>query len=722
MMKKLTRELALALAQCMVSATALAAEATLYEAQKDGSGYRNIRCWAAAGDTLYFLAKDRFYRWTEDMETAELIPANLRDSRFVDVDDGSVTPVSALFADEKGQLYGLYHVSGQVFAFDVTEEGVTCTDVAKITGVQELIFSNNSVYATPRAAAMIGDKLLWLGNDAELLVIDLKADAAKRCAVRGIRSMTPYKDGKVLLVRGTWPYTVYSYDPVTDRMAQLCQLPHTYSMEISYHAGLDLIVYQNKTRIMGIRPGEEPQQIGYIPQTGSSDHVVIGDSFVWISGEQAVARSITEGFAPERYVTLLDASITSAFTQHHPDVPYYFVSKNDLDGNYRDVLTSKEQTIDLVNFYCNTNQEHFYEMAEAGLLMDLSGSEKIAAYVADLYPPFRDAVTKDGAIYGVPVFAYGYDGWFVNKKVMQEMGLTAEDIPTSLTELCAFATRWNTEWAERYPQFTLIDLTEEYRMRMLEIMMDMWVVYCQKNGMPVDYDSPIFRELLAALESMQVDKLNANQRQTDTENREYKQALLWTGGRTVGNWAGYMEAESDRIFIPMTLTPETEYAAAVTEMNVWAVNAAAQNPEDAIEIVESVFDEMDVRYEHVLRMSCTEPVERSYFAVQVANTEAEIARLEAMKAESVNPEAMNALLAEQYAELATWYTTAQRYDIAPSAIQNYVEVIAPAMVVRRSDASTHSEFRVADEEMSAYLTGKVDADGFIKALNELSTK
>lgn len=91
-------------------------------------------------------------------------------------------------------------------------------------------------------------------------------------------------------------------------------------------------------------------------------------------------------------------------------------------------------------------------------------------------------MTQDGAVYGIPTYADSYNGWFINKEVMQAMGLTEADIPTSLTELCTFATRWNNEFVDKYPQYTLLNNTEEYRSRFLEEMLDAWVNRCQSQG------------------------------------------------------------------------------------------------------------------------------------------------------------------------------------------------------------------------------------------------
>ena len=351
--------------------------------------------------------------------------------------------------------------------------------------------------------------------------------------------------------------------------------------------------------------------------------------------------------------------------------------------------------------------------------MDLSGYAPIKDYADKLHPAYQTLVTRDSGVYGVPVYANSYNGWYINKEVMNAMGLTAADIPTDLVSMVAFAQKWNDEWAEKYPHFTLLNNTTEYRHRFLEAMMTEWAEYCLYKGQELKYDDPIFQEMLSALETTNFAKINAALAQTNPEISEYKQALIWTGCKDVGNFASYMEESSDRIFIPLTMTKDTPYTAAVEHVDVWVVNANSKNADEAAALLAAQIDVIDNVHAYVLRTDKTEPVFESNYDQAIAKMEEELTSLEAKVEEAVDKETILSQIEKLKRSIEQ--TKADRmYLIYPSAIKNYVEVIAPASVVVTGDY-THSNNGYASAViacMEDFKTGKCTAEEFITRMNE----
>ncbi len=729
MMKRLTRMLALLLAMCLTSGVALADAVLLPEPEKDA--YRSLHWKAVTEDAVYLVTQltgnSQLWRWTQDMPQAEPIKSNLINANYIDVNDGTHKPLSALLTGDDGKLYGFDHLSSTLYTIRLTEDGVAYEDALWLTTVAPMLYDadNLQTYSTPMDATVTNGKLVWLTSAGDVLVYDMETGVGKRCILDGVNAMCGYRDGKVLLMQQKYrgpaakvKVSLYAFDPVTDEVTLMGWREVEERWKgVAYHKGWDMVVYQDGTRIMGwqLGSGKLPEQLGFIPDTRQMRHTLLGDTLIWSDYETALARDLRRGFTTEHHLALLEGAqsdIPAAFMADHPDVPWYLESKNDLDGDWLDVLQNEDLAIDLVKLTITPTANDFRQLTEAGALLDLSGSEAVKAYVDDLYPAFREAVTVDGGIYGVPVLALGNSGWFVNRKVMEEMGLTIEDIPTSLTELCAFASRWSSEWVNTYPQYTLLDDTEDYRERFLLVAVDMWNNLCQKEGRQTDFDDPVFREAIAAIDGLDIQALNDNLQITDPEQSDYKQCLIWTDQRDVGNWGSYMEETSHRIFLPMTLTPGTPYVAAVTELTVWAVNASCKEAALAEEFLADCIAEMTGAPAYTLLSTMTELTKIEWVAEAIADLNAQIGELTAQRDQSVNPEAVDTQISALQLEIDLLSQPGQLYSFAPSTLQNYIEVVMPAMVIPRA-------IQPAKAVVDDYLVGRTDADAFIYALNAL---
>lgn len=438
-------------------------------------------------------------------------------------------------------------------------------------------------------------------------------------------------------------------------------------------------------------------------------------SLIYLYGEKVAARSIQKGYQTAQSLLIMNGNMDDAgpaFSEKYPDVPYYYEYPGVAD--YTRFLTRGEDAPDLI---CLAVEE-YDALVQADLLLDLSVYPELKAYVDALYPVYKNLVMENGAIRGVPVSASSYTGWFINKKVMTDMGLTAEEIPASLTEMCAFATKWNEEYAEKYPHYTLLNNTTNYRERLLEAILISWTDYCQYAGKELTFDDPILREALSALEAASLDKLDEALKQTNPEVSEYKQALIWTGIKTVGNWETYMEDCSDRIFIPLTLTEDTPYTAAVKSVSVWAVNANSQNADYAAAMLAEKIAVMDDMHAYVLRADKTEPVkEQDYDGIMESEMNA-LAALEARLEDSVNRATIEKRIAEKKDYIENQLEPAL-YVIMPSALENYRSVIAPASFIDRPDKVTTGTDAQVSGCISRYLQGTYTMDEFIKRLNEL---
>lgn len=153
-------------------------------------------------------------------------------------------------------------------------------------------------------------------------------------------------------------------------------------------------------------------------------------------------------------------------------------------------------------------------LAEAGLLMDLSGDSTLAQWAADLHAPIRRAVSRDDQVLAVPTFLFGAVMQMTmvtatqprqgNKDLLGPLGLTQADAPTTFEELCAMAQRYAALPKEirKGRTFQYDATTGNPKAYFLAYLIELYTAqYSDKQGYVV-YDTPTFRQALADLEKM----------------------------------------------------------------------------------------------------------------------------------------------------------------------------------------------------------------------------
>lgn len=744
--RMLAAMLAMGLCLCLLAAPASAVNGNVLP--KD-SEYRNIRSMVTVGETVYILhttgVEAQLDCWTAGMTNAKTLASGLvfaemfssvaeceaaiptlSTDKYADAEHA----LSTIFPDGE-KLYGYNSITRKIFEIVVKEDGLEYRDVAALNELGVPVQS-----ADPIDVIRMGKWLAWHEVDKKsvpranrLLLFNLETGTVKQAVIDGLQIVSAYKDD-LLLAIGTNPmdrdqYQILTYAPETDKLTTLGELPQgTLPNDAQYNKELDLLVYQDGTWLRGWHPETGSELLGYIPIVRASDITVTADSFVYVDNATVEARSLQKSYQPEHSLQVMDGSFGDAarnLARKYPDVPVFYSSSNQVTvgngGQDKAAILRWQDGPDLLG--TRVDDTDFHSLVDEGLLLDLSGYPELMEYINALYPLYRDFVSKDGGVYGIPWMATSYNGWFINKKVMQDMGLTAEDIPTNLVELCAFAQKWNDEYVEKYPHYTLLDNTTDYRRRLLEAILELWSDHCQAEGKDIDLDDPLLKEALAALDAVNLDKLTAGQNETNPEISDYKQALIWTGCKTVGNWATYMEDFSDRIFIPMTLTKDTPYACAVETLGLWTVNAATKNADYAAALLAEAIKEQNYSYAYALRSDKTEPLVSEDYAWIVAREQQELAELEAKVEESVNKATILKRIEDQKQYMETELLR-NAYIVTDSAVKNYVEVILPACFIDQADGFANP---VQEAEgmglISRYVQKTLTVEEFIIRMSEV---
>ena len=771
MKRFLLRGAALMLILCLMMPTALAVDATILrvdtEEEEANGFYTMIRDLAVVGDTVYLYGSmtDNTYateilRWKPGMESAEPYISGLLFTRFFDkLDEAKVNVedremdvdvehgVTKMFTDGE-RLLGLNHLNGKIFAITEKDGKPVFEDIVTLKDMTALYHQSEdyAYFISPESVICVSGKVLWQYSDWNdqtgenvrgVMAFDLKDGSVVKTSPENIISIVAYKDGKALMLsrsdENAWdeikqayrPMDMLSYDPATDKAKKIGEFSYQQWRPdyLLYSEAMDALVYNVDTRVMGLFNNlKEEKQVGYVPLSYASCCAILNDSLV-ISGNRdsgVIARTLSKDFKTDEYVNVLDGYMdkaSRAFAEDYPQIPIYSVVGSNYDAVSIDLLMNAgADAPDIMQL--NMDYSVYTKLAAKGYCADLSGYPKLAAFVNDLYPAYREAVTgPNGEIFAIPTRGYSYDGFFVNKAAMEDMGLTIDDIPTNLVELCAFITRWNDEFVEKFPNYNAVEYFSDYKKNMFNLMFNRYIAYCNATKQEVKFDTPVFREMISAMEAMETKELEASLKSPDPEKSDYKQPLIYCNSEVVGNWYDFNNEDSGTIFLPMGLTKDAGY---YTGVNMWVMflNPKSQHKEYAVKLMEYMIDGIYDSDAYTLLATKTEPLKNSYFDEWLESNQKQLEEMEKNLADA--PEEMKADLQSMIADQKAYIerrTSQMQYTISPHAIEVYRETIMPYVYVSTPSFLDASEDAVTSEFNSLkqqYLDGKINIDKFIR--------
>ena len=751
MKKMMLRCLAMALCLLLCAAPALAENAVIYTGRITQDRYLSLWELAAVNEDVYFLLSGangmEIWRWREGGTMEQLADGLNRANDFNYFEnaqntwgDDAAYALCSIFSDGT-QLMGFNPLNGLIFRIDFGAEGVTYTDVVTLAD-SSMFFRGKEEsrwMLTPKGMAASGGYVYALisretGSATKLSRISLADGSVAPVAVEDAVAICPWKDGQLAVLTSAvdeagirQPFVIRMYDPATGDVTEAGQIdtPRSVSRIVACEA-LDLILWQDGTSIMGMTPGGTAQRCAYVPSTQPGRMAVTGQTLVFATADGAVSRDIVPGLTAPESLQVMNVSYdqaAKAFAAQYPDVPIEVLSDTgDTEyGAYMNPADGSDR-LDVVRIYTTTEYADFIALRDAGMLQDLSADEEIAAWVADLYPAFRELVTgKNGEIWAVPTETVSYTGFFVNRRAMTDMGFTEADMPTNLVDLCAFITMWDAEYADRFPNYCCIEYTENTRRFLLDMAVDMWILHCQATGETLHFDDPEFRKVLDAIAAVSTVRTDRGMQVTNPEISDYKSGLFWVDCQLVGNWASYMEPFSDRIFIPLTLTEETPFHAEVDGVELWVVNAGTESAEYAMAYVRAQMAQVNEKYAHVLLTSRTEAVKSEYYAEQLAYAQRQLGEMQMQLLTAQTPaqeESISRMIASQEAYIATELRRSE-YEITSSAIENYVSVLAPAICIRQDNLleNTSDGINALERVCSRWMEGTITTEQFVRELD-----
>ena len=743
----------------------------------DDSDYYSLESMVAVGSTLYASMYTSYGRafayWQPGMEKEKIVGLK----EVTDDNGGSYKTTTLLFASDYNDMETMKadaeqkggadadHALGNLFTdgtrllsvnpftglvFEIQVDGDTLVYKDIVTMQDTNLFFH--VYADDGTSYVIGgsgvsitvagDKLLVFINDWDdngksankLYIVDLATGAMKTSAVEHVYGLAGYKDGKAVVrlwdidnsynaETQTYDYgDVAIYDPATDTAQSIGKMD-TYSNMFLYCAALDTIIYQNNTKVMGF-VGDQftKKQIGYMPVDFVSYAATIGKTYIAASYESITARDLNLGFQADQYLMVANMGYmyngAQLFTERYPSIPVYFDNSYYADvESINQAMVSGDNTVDV--FAMSITYGSFETLMKKGYCADLSGYTDLTDAISRMYPVFQSQVMKDGKLYAIPYSVYGSGSWFYDTGVLEEVGLTEDELPTNFVELCEFITRWNDEFVDEYPEYWLMEGTGSAGLKaeLLSTMMSAYIDYCNYEGKDITFDTPVFREMMQAWEKVECDQID-KQMADDEANDTYRTGLLNQYYTTVGDFSWMTGKNEYAKYLPMTLTADTGEVF-TTSMTVLFINPNSTHFEAAVNLLSCTLEALDDTTKYTLFTDMTEPVRNSSYD-RMLSSEQEY--LDSLKKQLETADEADKQYIEESIKSEEEYiekTLPQyEFDISAEAIQYYQENVVPKIGIRKPSFLTSNSSSDSNSELtnlvSRYRGGQITLDQFIR--------
>ena len=635
-MKKLCVLLALLLA-LLACAPAMAAEGDAVLGRSEENTIYFNYCFTV-GDTLFGASYNGLYSY-------RLGEADLTEYTFPipEDDDGSNDYSYLPFADGDS-MYALCMVThyGESTEFVGTklmsmtlndDHTVAFEEICDVDWSDLVEYYDSNTYAArPEGIIGMGGKLIMRcygpsGSGYQVYSVDLKDGRREEIVdLLDAIAIAPYKDGTLLVEVYNYDHPAAArmmiYDPADDSVQQLAEIEVTdYNPlnGLAYDAESDTLycVRAGEVCPVDLSAGKVLEGVTDMPVEPYGNAVVScvlkGGYYVFCSEGMAI-RNLDPGQKAEIRLKISDSSWNNGvnnayyrFSNAHGDVSVVLSRDYSESDKLIESMMNRDDSIDI--YTLPTSSKTYDALYNRGYLMELDGSEKLAALAERMYPSLREELSSDGHLVALPVSTYSYTIG-VNEKALAALGKSMADVPDNWPEFLDFlhgledVIRENGKVKLFYAGYTDTDA----RFELFSTIFEDYQRYVNRTDPTMGYNTDMMRSLLEKLEQIDFIALGCiredEREDYDDSNYEYTDngMLLQIGtGCTIGNFY------SD--FTPVLLGMAPGLTTPITlETTVAIVNPFTKHPDVALAFMDELVDNLEDSTRYCIDPSLNEPV------------------------------------------------------------------------------------------------------------------
>ncbi len=638
-----------------------------YQSSKD------ISAMVADGDTLYLLMKDAVYT----LRAGETAP-----QPFI---TGLTERVTALFVQDD-TLYGLTYAwtflplqgEGAALALEIPYP----EDPPDIVSA---VLTENALYALLRPN----------GQDPALYSFDLSSGKYTAYQTPDIQEIAPYQDGKLLLLRYTngsqwdhinqafYPGYIAVWDPDLDTAENKVTLTGEevyFSSGLAYDAATDCTYIAQPGQVLRIKGFGAPELcarhpamhlFGFFPNRAA----LFGGQYALLNYQALYVRGTDPKLLSNRSLVIDKAFSNDSdmlACAQMDGVPVTFAGGRYMDDTLalQEALLTRAEDVDI---YCiRLDRTDLHTLMAKQYCVDMAGNAAIDAYIGQLFPALKDAVSQSGAIYALP-----YDvettvfGAYPAR--LAEIGL---QVPTTFEELCNFISVWfGNDYEDVYSQYTPFG-TNARRRRLIYLARDLYVQHIQATGQPLTLDTPLFRRLMEAADAAETG--------SGFEIRD----LLFQDAILSPRFSDEESLSFSSSALPLRITADIPPTVAMT-VSVYVINPYSKNRDLALQYLEQYCKNISEITWISLSFEHTAPLERASYAAKAAELQSNLDTLNAQLQASTAGLTQDDLRAQVEAaeQQLSNYNKNLRYTASPESIAAYHALMRDAIVLRPSPLS-----------------------------------
>ena len=330
---------------------------------------------------------------------------------------------------------------------------------------------------------------------------------------------------------------------------------------------------------------------------------------------------------------------------------------------------------------------------------------------------------RDGKLYGLPVNVSG--GLIsVNKEVMEALELTQDDLPSTYMELLDFAANFYYDYGEEHQDIALFD-NPRMRDELFEKIMTQYIALQMREGEAVQFDTPLMRKLLAALDAIDFTELDPYATLGDD---------IWESGaldefyyEKRGLFNMYTSA-SPRTFrfengLPLVLPLDEGMEPIVPmDMDILIVNPRSAHMDQAAVYLAEYVKHYDADDENLkLFPDENDPVPNPYYEMSKLSWEENIRELDERLEKA--DESEKAALRDERKAMEGYLEDVEknRMSVTAEMLAAYREQVAPYVYVTRQTPLTDWGSEAGGElrtQIAQYNSGAIDMDTFIREVDK----
>ena len=711
---------------------------------------------AQVGDTLYIRTKNNLYAFGPGDAKARLV-TEMPFSTFLtgkEQEKDYQPQVTTILSDGQ-RLMGFEPLQGVLYQMEVKGEAVSYTKLVSLD-LSDFI-QGEGVYQRLKIIEWLlpFDGRLYIkfanyGDPVDLYSFDLTSGERREHKVPHLASPTPYKDGSLLALQLD-PNDRFDEETGEARVPEVLVFNpredsiSPYGMKIPFttygenYAGLyydgqeDALYSYSGTEVYRMAGGES-QVIGYLPMYGM--YHVLGNGGVQPLPDGRLALGFGSNiFLRERTVAGLSGFTTLVVGGGLDDpgiLAEALMETDDLalrqaPADYK--LYSQETlaalfltgSVDLDLLAINANSFDMDKLMEKGYLADLSGSEKIKNFMAQVAPNLSRSFMKEVAIYALPIAMMSFPGIAYTQR-FADLGL---EVPTNLTELIDLFERWLTGLGEEHPDYTF---TMEHNLKglLFRTVLEKYVDNRLAVG-ELTFDTLEFRSLMERVMGLPYGEFGQEvdwedpQAAAAAEEMFNKKPLMEFSMGYEPRIAMGVNNRGERSYVPLTLSiQEGEEPREAANYTLMVALSTSQKLPQTIRFMEHLVDKLDPAEVAAITPGQTQAIENPDFESEIAQSQRNLEdmRERLSRAEGAQRSDLEKNLKERE-EAHERYKEDMRYLATEEDLAMMHRMVSTLFIPSGLINAQRQAFGSSYEIRNQYLQGAITLDQFIQQMDDM---